>query len=383
MSRIKSGINKEKKMQKTNEDGKLILATDQYKFIHDAGNPNYVGIKFSSGIGADLFIASACDRDDGIDELVELAAPEVSEEGNVTKIVFMGKTTLWDRVDYIFECDEEKIVYYYRVFGDGQLENIRYFEGFLKEDPRSEEAYYPYFCGPGRHLAHHRSVKEFMQCSRPEFTDIYSFAINSTDKRLFGFYEEIDIRVNGDRHYLGGDWLATPSAFLFLMGNKAQKNWVTLGLAVKQGEGGFMGYKYCGGEGFRLELNYTGYTSVKGEWTSPAVVMEEVGENVYDALDKHVAYLAENGCMAEVDRSDIPLWWKKPIFGGWGEQVYHSNRWDNFFSGEHDSWAHDNMVLMPMALSLTTRIFSRNIVEQNRLLPGMKRRPGVLKHCTA
>jgi hypothetical protein len=246
-------------------------------------------------------------------------------------------------VEYIFECGPEKIVYKYRVYGRGKLETVRFFEGFLKDDPRMQDAYYPYFCGPGRHLAYHRPVKEFMYSSVPSFDTIYSFAVNSTDKRFFGYYEDIEIRVNGDRHYYGGDWLATPSAFLFMMGNKKREHWVSLGLAVKKGKGGFMGYKYLGGEGFGLAVDYMGYTSVEGEWESPAIVMEESGADVYEALAAHVEYLKSSGCMPEKDRSSLPDWWRKPIFGGWGEQVYHSNRWDNYFSGNHNDWAHDNV----------------------------------------
>lgn len=330
-------------MKYTNQDGKLLLETGRYRFAHDAENAHYVDIHFSSGIGADFFIASGCDRDDGIDELITLSAPQVDRNGEVIAITFSGRTTLWDRVDYVFKCDEERIVYCYRVHGDGKLETVRFFEGFLQNDTRRKDMHYPYFCGPGRHLAYHRPVKEFMQSSRPDFSHVYSFAVNAADKRLFGFYDQTVIRVNGDRHCLGGDWLATPSAFLFLMGDRQRRNWVTLGLAVKRGAAGFMGYTYSGGEGFGLALDYMGYTKVQGQWTSPEIVLEQIGADVYEALDRHVAYLAANGCMADVDRSDTPLWWKKPIFGGWGEQVYHSNRWDNYFSGRHDDWAHDNV----------------------------------------
>ena len=314
-----------------------------YRVEHDEAKAGYLTIAFGSGIGAEFYAASGCDRDDGIDELVELSGPDVTEDGGTTRIVFTGKTTLWEKVEYVFACHAEKIVYSYTVHGSGALETVRFFEGFLVDDPRMNDAYYPYFCGPGRHMAHHRGVKEFMHSSLPHFERVYSFCINSIDKREFGYYESVNIRVDGDRHYMGGDWLATPSPFLYLMGNRDRKNWVSLGLAVKCGEGGFMGYEYLGGEGFGLSVDYQGYTSVEGSWQSPAIVIRETGEDVYEALDRYVEHLAETGCMKKVDRSDIPTWWKKPIFGGWGEQVYHSNRWSNYFSGEHDDWSHDNV----------------------------------------
>jgi hypothetical protein len=312
----------------------------------DDANPFSLRIVFSCGPGGDFHVASGCDRDDGIDELLELSKPEVrrtSKEG--VDIVFVGRTTLWEKVEYVFSCSEESVVYRYKVRGSGALETVRFFEGFLADDPRMDGAYYPYFCGPGRHMAYKRSVKEFMRSSTPLFDKVYSFGINSSDKREFGFYEDISIRVNGDRHYLGGDWLATPSAFLYLAGRKDADAWFSMGLAVKPGEAGFMSYDYSGGEGFGLRVDYEGRTRVDGEWESPAIVMCPSGADPYAALEKHVSWLFDNGYAEEVDRSDSPRWWRKPIFGGWGEQVYHSNRWDNYFSGRHDDWAEDNVDL--------------------------------------
>ena len=37
------------------------------------------------------------------------------------------------------------------------------------------------------------------------------------------------------------------------------------------------------------------------------------------------------------------MWWRRPIFGGWGEQVFHSNRWDMYFGGKHDDWEDDDV----------------------------------------
>ncbi|NIP92187.1 MAG: hypothetical protein GWO24_01425, partial [Akkermansiaceae bacterium] len=97
-----------------------------------------------------------CDRDDGIDELVELAAPAAREGGGRITLTFAGRTTLWDRVEYVFECGPETVLYGYKVFGRGALEEVRFFEGFRQNDPRMDQYFYPYFCGPNRALAYHR-----------------------------------------------------------------------------------------------------------------------------------------------------------------------------------------------------------------------------------
>ena len=147
-------------MKTTQSDNFIKIEGSTYNLGFDAKNPFFVDLRFNNGIGAKLFVASGCDRDDGIDELIELSEPTLTERDGSTLLVFIGKTTLWDKVEYIFELQEERVVYSYRVHGKGQLELARYFEGFIQNDTRRSEAYYPYFCGPGRHLSHHRPVKE-------------------------------------------------------------------------------------------------------------------------------------------------------------------------------------------------------------------------------
>lgn len=329
----------------------LEIQAKDYSFTYSPEKKAYIKLEFSNGVGAELFVASGCDRDEWIDELIEISEPAVREKENEVVVTFTAKTTAWDNVEYIFILTESKVVYRYRVYGKGNLEIVRFFEGFLHNDPRMQEKYYPYFCGPGRHMALHRPVKEFMQSSKPLFGHVYSYGLNSADKRVFGFYEEAKIRVNGDRYYLGGDWLATPAPFLYLMGNKETEQWVTLGLAVKPGENRFMGYRYAGGEGFGLDLDYMGQTRAEQIWDSPEIVMEPCGGDKYAALEQYVAYLTEKRYVEKKDRSDMPKWWRKPIFGGWGEQVFLSNRWDNFYSGQYNDWKNDNCHLFCMQSS--------------------------------
>ena len=322
--------------------GNISVKTVKYSFTYNTDVKEYVNITYANGVAADFFVASGCDRDDLIDQLIELDIPQITEKNGTALITFTGRTTCWDKVEYVFECTKDRVVYYYNVYGTGGLETVRFFEGFLKDDPRMDEKFYPYFCGPGRHMALHRPVKYFMKSSKPLFRNIYSYGINSCDTRVIGFYEEMNIRVDCDRHYYGGDWLATPSPFLFLMGNDETNNWVTLGLAVKPRENRFMGYRYSGGEGFGLDLDYMGQTFVKGQWSSPKILMETADSDKYVTLEKYMEYLITEGCVKSVDRSDTPKWWKLPIFGGWGEQVFHSNRWPNFFSGKFDGWETDD-----------------------------------------
>ncbi len=328
-------------MNLTNTAGNVSIVSEVYTLTHSPDRPYFVDLTFANGLGGELFVASGCDRDELIDELVSLEKPRIEEGDGVTKLIFGGQTTLWKRVEYTFTCYEDKVVYGYTVEGQGTLDDVRFFEGFVSNDPRMDEAFYPYYCGPGRHISYHKPVKDFMTSSTPHFDLIHSFGVNCADKRHYMYYEDALIRTNGDRFYLGGDWLFTPAPFLFLMGRRTKDTWVTIGLVTPAGENNYLAYEYKGGEGFGLRLDYQGYTKVDGSWQSPQILLQACND-VYAGLKKYVAHLQTTECVKTVDRSSLPDWWRKPIFGGWGEQVYHSNRWDNYYKARYDDWHEDN-----------------------------------------
>ena len=322
-----------------------IIQGANYTLIHDAADPHYVRLCFDSGIGARLLLPSGCDRDERIDEFVRQKSLSVRETGSAVELTAEYETTLWSRAVYTFRCEEERVLYGYTVYGDGKIDSIRFFEGFLQNDPDRDRYFYPYFCGPNRQLSYHRSYKEFAHSSTPEFTDVFTFAINSSDRRWFKYYQEAKIRINSDRHYDGGDWLATPPPYLYLLSDAAHSACVTMGLVVRPGENSFLEYTYLGGEGFGLSLDYDGYTRCEGAWSSPRILFGQYAADEYAALDGYCEYLRAVGVCPDVDRSNTPDWWRRPIFGGWGEQVYHSNRWPEFFGQKAQNWDNDNVHL--------------------------------------
>lgn len=328
-------------MEILKEDTGFKVIGTQYKIEYKKKKRGVLEVFFGN-IGADFYVASGCDRDGYIDELISLKEPLINQEKDSIKIYFTGKTTLWNKTEYIFFCYPDKILYGYKVYGTGKLDNARFFEGFIRDDPRFNKYFYPYFCGPGRHMAYHRPAKEFITSSTPHFEKVYSFSINSADKRVFNYYEDISTRLNSDRHYFGGDWLASPPPFLYLIGRRDMKNWLSMGLVVPPKQNNFLDYQYKGGEGFGLNIEYSGYTNINGEWESPKILFQQYSSDVYSALEGYVDYLAKNNYIHSNKRQNTPSWWKKPIFGGWGEQVYYSNRWSNYFSRKYNDWSEDD-----------------------------------------
>ncbi|MDL2294768.1 hypothetical protein LJC60_09125 [Ruminococcaceae bacterium OttesenSCG-928-D13] len=327
---------------KITNNGSIAIEGKNYTLTYNPENKFYASLVFGSGLGGDFLIPSACDRDEAVDEFIDILSHELTEAGGAAKLTFTAQTTLWEKVEYTFTCTDDRVLYGYKVFGSGKIDNVRFFEGFLKDDSRRDIYFYPYFCGPNRKLSHHRPYKEFAHSSTPGFTDVFSFGINSSDKRWFKYYETTMIRVNSNRYYEGGDWLSTPPPYLYLLSDRDHTDCVTMGLVAKPGQNRFLKYEYLGGEGFGLYLDYDGYTKVDGSWETPQIVFEQTGPDVYEGLDKYCDYLREIGVCETVDRTDIPAWWKKPIFGGWGEQVFHSNRWSEYYGEQAQNWDNDN-----------------------------------------
>jgi Glycosyl hydrolases family 31 TIM-barrel domain len=325
-------------MKTLKTDYGITIEGDNYCLKYDNSDSMYVDLVFDNNIGAKLFVASGCDRDEMIDELVGLEGPTVEECSDCIKITFVGKTTLWEKAEYTFKCMPEKVLYSYLVNGKGTLDNVRFFEGFLEDNPNVKDKGYPFFCGHGRPTSYHRPEKFFMASSKRSFEVVYIPQFNSSDTRFFMYYENTQIRMDGTRNYLGGDWLAAPPPFQFMIGPRSKDTWVGMGLVVKPGENNFMQYQYNGGEEFGLNMTYDGFTDIDGCWESPGILFEMAGD-VYSGLEKYTNYVRENGCVKKNDRSNMPRWWKEPIFGGWGEQVFLSRHWDDYYLNRSHDWS--------------------------------------------
>ena len=102
-------------MKVLRKDNKLTIEGGDYKLKYCSDSPMYIDMEFDNGIGAEFFIASGCDRDEMIDEVISLGEPEVKESGDVVEVMFSGKTTLWEKAEYTFKCFEDKVLYSYKV----------------------------------------------------------------------------------------------------------------------------------------------------------------------------------------------------------------------------------------------------------------------------
>ena len=71
------------------------METDHYTLTYSIHRPQHITMTFASGLGAELFVASGCDRDELIDELVALDPPRVEEGEGATRLVFCFGRAGW------------------------------------------------------------------------------------------------------------------------------------------------------------------------------------------------------------------------------------------------------------------------------------------------
>ncbi|MFA6294237.1 MAG: TIM-barrel domain-containing protein [Victivallales bacterium] len=309
-----------------------------WKLSWRKSQPMRIRLSFANEIGADLLVYSGCDRDEMIDELISMELPSIKESAKAINVVFEGRTTLWEKAEYMFTCTDERVIYGYKVHGTGNLDNARFFEGFMQEKPQLKNTYLPTYCGWSRESSWHRPEKYFMESSSPHFYFVQSSQLSSSDTRHYPFYESTAIRVNGDRFYMGGDWLVSPPPFFYTLENRSKDNCVGMGLLAKPGENTFVEFQYKGGEGFGLNLTYEGYTRADGKWESPSILFEMAGD-YYGSLKNYVGYMRSKPLLKKGDHGCVPRWWKEPIFGGWGEQVFLSDHWKDYRNNKSKGWS--------------------------------------------
>ena len=75
------------KIQRT--DSTIKIQGNNYCLKYDSSKNMYVELEFNNKIGATLFVASGCDRDEMIDELVTLKEPTINETSDFIELKFI------------------------------------------------------------------------------------------------------------------------------------------------------------------------------------------------------------------------------------------------------------------------------------------------------
>jgi len=248
----------------------------------------------------------------------DLSAPRLLLDSEEHKVVLVeAGSSIWKKKEIYYEFYPDRIEVYQKVYGQGTLERLFFFRGRLGD-------------------------QEF--ASVPGFDIVKTGQVNFLGAELFHISQPLVIGVFNDTTYWGHGLSGGPLYYAF--SNGLRGSWLGVCCVAKPGEYQFRGFEFnfktsgveqsmepvLGTQAFSLV--YDGRVSVKGEFTSPKLVILN-GQDEADIGGQLNALLEANGTLRRKEK--VYRWWQEPIFCGWHEQVYYGLR--KSFSGSFETGA--------------------------------------------
>ncbi len=247
-------------------------------------------------------IVSACDQPGKRDVHVSLSDFQVKKRGQTTVLTFTEKSALWDRKEYTVEFGPQRIKYWYKVFGKGPVGRAYLFRSWMK-DPIT--------------------VEEELGVV-PGYDTVFSPAVNFEGK-VYHFAGDTSIITCGNEDmYWGSGLVCAP--YCFGLNDRGDRMWAWAGLGLRAGQYTFEEFTYNSNETKRIfgaggfDCNYNGKLTIDGSWESPHIILG-ASDDPYRAQEDYIRVLEKEYGLKLQRKRKMPLWWKSPIFCGWGEQM--------------------------------------------------------------
>ena len=270
-----------------------VVETEQYSLSLNAQDGTWADLARQGAPIGRLFLPGAVDTADGPDVTLSVSPPVVKERPDYISFTVTCQSNRWGQRVVRLRCSEDVVDLDIRVQGAGRIETVHYFGGATPD-------------GPAR--------------STPFFNRLFTPAPTARLKQHFDPDARAIISVHDHQDGQTGAWLYafTPAPLTFCV-RPAVANWLSLSVCAMPGCYNFEDYVYDGSDGFELRLNYAGHTTVEGEWTSPRLALVGGGDE-YDALQAGCTWRNLAGNCPQHNQPSA-LWWRSPIFSGWGEQM--------------------------------------------------------------
>jgi hypothetical protein len=304
----------------TNTDGTLSIRAETYTLTFASDRP-FAFLDGPDGTRiAELFILSSIHPLHDRDDTTRTGPLEVAETPDEVVFTLRAESSCWRAKTYRFRCRPRRFTYEVEVEGQGHLAEANYFGGYSSALPRWGSGFF-------------MSGGHFLRGFTPE--------PNSEEQHYFAPESSMTIDMTGVPLPGRGDWFFTPAPFCFAF--QAASGWLALGAEAEPGAHRFAEYRYQGGRGFHLALDYAGHTQVSGAYHLPAIGFD-FAEDEFAALQKHVrsarmlfqppSHRDAKAEQEETSRSENlvssrlggeqqkPDWWYEPIFCGWGAQCH-------------------------------------------------------------
>ncbi len=259
---------------------------------------------------AELRLLASVDATDGLDETLGLSGPIIEGGAGTTRLTWTLESSRWSAKRLVVEAQRDVLAVRVEVEGTGAVTDVTVLGG---------RAVMP---KTGGGLLMSGSWFETLFCPSP--THPARIVRPSSESAVIGV-------VSGNEPGRG-NWFFTPAPFCYAVTRTPITDatepppgpWLTFGLDVAIADATFGGFAWQGVDrGFLFRLDYDGKTRVDGTWRSPPIVLAPAGEP-YEGLVAHRERLVGSRLAAPSGAargsSPVPIWWREPIFCGWGAQ---------------------------------------------------------------
>lgn len=247
-----------------------------------------------------LNLLAAFDTVDGVDETLDFETTVGGDEIAVTRI-----STVWREAGVRLACHERSLELQSWVEGEGRLTNVHLLGGRLLPAGGGATGFFP---------------------SGTSFTTLFSPNPGDPAKLLRGADEQAVIGVNGDGQLGRGHWFFTPAPLYHALSRGTDGPWLGLGLEAPVEALTFVQLVYQPGDrAFHLVLEHEGHTAVADRHEAPVLVFTPGLESAYDGIRAQRAALAARRFAPPAIQRDVPAWWSRGMFCGWGAQCHLSS----------------------------------------------------------
>jgi hypothetical protein len=294
-----------------------VVRTASYRLVIAAGERRHARLEVPPGRPlADLVLTSSAHPPRAVDELLELGEIAVRPAADGTVVVAQeSRSTVWQQKRAELCCRPEGLVYRATFVGSSALDDVQLFESGERDQAYLNRPTLSGFWRPAR-------ARERWVASCAHFPRVFSPAPNVAARSHFWSGERATNHPSNESGFWGGDWFFTPAPFAYGLGGDGR--WLTVGLAPRRDDLGFVHFDYRGGERWGLALTYQGMARADGTWSPPPLVMLPSADE-YAGLAAYRAWLDDGGLLPAAPADPEPRW-REPIWCGWGEQVAREGR---------------------------------------------------------
>ncbi len=262
--------------------------------------------------------AAAFDTLSEKERLWDIAVERLDSRGDTLEAVFGAKSSIWREHRFVWRFERRRAEFFHMVKGEGRLGRCFFFSSGI-----------PGVYDPG-------DSQGFMYNARIDAEFYFNPDVNlgnveecrNAQYGTTGLWPEFGAKDVFLPERSQGGFSPSPLCFCFYDGQSS----MGVGLGTEPGKYRFASFEYSGARkhGAAFYVNYLGYTSAGGEYTSPAVSLT-FGSGPLDVLEKHIDWLDDRGFSTRFAFEPAP-WHRAPVFCGWAEQTVQA-RYDGIPDG--------------------------------------------------